>query len=150
MTDPDKKRFNVNDILGDFDTDERGNPLILQDRSGELVDKDGNRVNEKGYLIDGETGDVVEKEQKRKVFDFRDLDERGELPPPFNLERFNFNVHDVRGYFDRDSDGNELIFNRRDSNGYLIDKLGRKVNANGYLIDDNGNLVDKRGRVKLS
>jgi hypothetical protein len=136
MTDPDKKRFNVNDILGEFDRDERGNPLILQDKKGELVDKDGNRVNEKGYLIDENTGDVVEKEKKRKIFDFNSLDDRGELPPPFNLERFNFNPHDVRGHFDRDADGNEIIWNRKDQNGNLIDKLGRRVNKQGYLIDN--------------
>lgn len=29
MRDADKRRFNVNDILGDFDRDERGHPLIL-------------------------------------------------------------------------------------------------------------------------
>ena len=127
MVDPDKKRFNINDILGEFDRDEKGNPLILQDKKGDLIDKDGNRVNEKGYLIDKITGDVVEKEKKRKIFDNKDLDERGELPPPFNLERFNFNAHDVRGYFDRDADGNEII-DKRDSHGNLIDKLGRRIN----------------------
>jgi hypothetical protein len=92
---------------------------------------------------------VVEKEKKRKIFDFNDLDERGELPPPYNLERYNFNPHDVRGYFDRDEKGNEIIGNRRDSSGNLVDKLGRRVNKHGYLIDNKGNLVDKRGRIKL-
>lgn len=29
MRDLDKKRFNVNDILGDFDRDDRGNLVIL-------------------------------------------------------------------------------------------------------------------------
>jgi len=29
MRDLDKKRFNVNDILGDFDRDEKGNLVIL-------------------------------------------------------------------------------------------------------------------------
>jgi hypothetical protein len=150
MTDTDKKRFNVNDILGDFDRDNKGNPLILQDKDGDLIDKDGNRVNEKGYLIDDKTGDVVEKEKKIKIFDFEELDERGELPPPFNLERFNFNGHDVRGYFDKDANGNEIIGNRRNSQGHPVDKLGRMVNKQGYLIDKKGNLVDKRGRIKLN
>jgi len=122
MRDPEKRRFNVNDILGEFDRDEKGNLVILQEnKSGNLIDKDGNRVNEKGYLIDAKTGDVVEKEKGRKIFDAKELDERGELPPPYNLERFNFNIHDVRGYFDRDDHGNE----------------------------SEGNLVDKRGRIKM-
>ncbi len=29
MTDPNKRKFNVNDILGEFDRDEKGNPVIL-------------------------------------------------------------------------------------------------------------------------
>ena len=29
MKDPEKRRFNVNDILGEFDRDDRGNPMIL-------------------------------------------------------------------------------------------------------------------------
>ena len=101
-------------------------------------------------MIDEHTGDIVEKENGRKIFDFNDLDERGELPAPFNLERFNFNIHDVRGYFDRDANGDEIIWNRRDGNGNLIDKLGRLVNEHGYLVDKHGNLVDKRGRIKLN
>ena len=62
MRDPQKRKFNVNDILGEFDRDDRGHPLILQDKSGGLVDKDGSRVNEKGYLVDPRTGDILEKE----------------------------------------------------------------------------------------
>ena len=29
MTDPDKRKFNVNDILGNFDRDEKGNLIML-------------------------------------------------------------------------------------------------------------------------
>lgn len=29
MKDPEKRKFNVNDILGDFDRDDKGNLLIL-------------------------------------------------------------------------------------------------------------------------
>lgn len=149
MIDAEKRKFNVNDILGQFDRDDKGNPVILQDPKGAFIDKDGNKVNQKGYLIDETTGDVVEKENGKKIFDFLDLDERGELPPPFNLERFNFNVHDIRGYFDRDAEGNEIIPSRKDADGNLIDRLGRKVNSEGYLVDKKGNMVDKRGRIKL-
>ena len=60
MIDPEKRHFNVHDILGDFDRDDRGNLVMLQNKDGLLVDKNGNRVNEKGYLIDGKTGDVLE------------------------------------------------------------------------------------------
>jgi len=72
------------------------------------------------------------------------------LPPPFNLERYNFNAHDVRGYFDKDKDGNDIVKNlKRDKQGFFVDKLGRRVNLHGYLIDMYGNLVDKRLHVKL-
>lgn len=84
-----------------------------------------------------------------KMFDKNELDETGEIYPPFNLERYNFNPHDVRGYFDRDSDGNEQISKRRDRKGNLVDKIGRRVNKEGFLIDTRGNLIDKRGRIRL-
>jgi hypothetical protein len=74
-------------------------------------------VNEKGYLIDKATGDVLEKEHLRPVFQKAELDEKGEIPPPFNIERFNFNPHDVRGHFDRDADGNEIIGNLKNASG---------------------------------
>ena len=118
MVDPEKRKFNVNDILGDFDRDEKSNLVLLQNKDGLAVDKLGNRVNEKGYLIDDKTGDVVEKEKHKKVFDKKDLDEKGEIPPPFNLEKYNFNPHDVRGYFDRDpATGQEIIPTKRNEKG---------------------------------
>ncbi len=117
MRDPDKRRFNVNDILGDLDRDERGNLVMLQNKEGVAVDKQGQVVNEKGYLIDQKTGDVVEREMKKKVFGKDDLDEKGEIPPPFNLEKYNFNPHDVRGYFDRDSSGHEVLPTKKNAQG---------------------------------
>lgn len=149
MRDPHKRKFNVNDILGEFDRDDKGNVVILENDKGELVDKNGQRVNEKGYLIDSKTGDVLENQKMKKIFDKKELDERGEIPPPFNLEKYNFNPHDIRGYFDRDANGQELIGSRRNEKGQIIDKLGRLCNDQGYLIDNLGNLVDKRGRRRL-
>jgi hypothetical protein len=115
MVNPDLRKFNVNDILGDFDRDDKGNLVMLQNKDGLYVDKNGTSVNEKGYLIDTNTGDVVEKEMRKKVFDKKDLDEKGEIPPPFNIEKYNFNPHDVRGYFDRDKNGNEIIGNKKNN-----------------------------------
>ena len=51
MRDPTKRKFNENDILGDFDRDEKGNIIIQQNGKGENIDKKGRMVNEKGYLI---------------------------------------------------------------------------------------------------
>jgi hypothetical protein len=69
MRNPEMRKFNVNDILGDLDRDDKGNLVMLHDKKGGYVDKSGNNVNEKGYLIDEKTGDVVEKENGKKVFD---------------------------------------------------------------------------------
>jgi hypothetical protein len=41
MRDPEKRKFNVNDILGDFDRDDKGNIIILENDKKELVDKKG-------------------------------------------------------------------------------------------------------------
>jgi hypothetical protein len=61
MRDPEKRRFNVHDILGDLDRDDKGNLIIPNmSKKGEIFDKNGNRINEKGYLIDGNTGDILE------------------------------------------------------------------------------------------
>ena len=96
---------------------------MLQDQKGVLVKKQSNNEKKKKKKNDEMSGDVVEKENGKKVFDKSDLDERGELPPPFNLERYNFNPHDVRGYFDRDpSTGDEIIGNRKNAKGQIIDK----------------------------
>lgn len=55
----------------------------------------------------------------------------------------------MRGYFDRDAEGEEIIPTKTDASGKTIDKLGRRVNEHGFLVDEQGNLVDKRGRIKL-
>jgi hypothetical protein len=56
----EKRTFNENDIIGDFDSDEKGNIMLLQNKEGKYIDKLGRIVNEKGYLINPETGDVIE------------------------------------------------------------------------------------------
>ena len=39
------------------------------------------------------------------MFDKKELDERGEIPAPFNVEKYNFNPHLSRGDFDYDKNG---------------------------------------------
>ena len=59
--DSQKRTFNENDILGEFDRDEKGGIIVLQDDTGQYVDKMGRRVNERGYLLDPKgSGDIVE------------------------------------------------------------------------------------------
>ena len=43
------------------------------------------------------------------MFDNEDIDERGEIPAPFCVEKHNFNPHNIRGDFDFDSQGNPIL-----------------------------------------
>jgi hypothetical protein len=85
--------------LGTFDRDERGNIILLTNERGQLVDKKNRRVNEKGYLLD-QNGNVVETTTGKKMFTKVELDERGELPAPYCLEKHNFNAHEIKGDVD--------------------------------------------------
>jgi len=38
MRNPELRKFNVNDILGDLERDEKGNLVILPNKQGQLVD----------------------------------------------------------------------------------------------------------------
>lgn len=81
------------------------------------------------------------------MFDKKDLDDRGEIPAPFCVEKYNFNPHNIRGDFDYDKEGNPKIL--KNKKGELVDKKGRKVNKKGYLVDPNGNILDKSGKKKF-
>ena len=71
----ENRNFNENDILGEFERDTKGNIILLENKKGQIVDTKGALVNEKGYLIDGVSGNVIEKEQQRTVFKKSELDE---------------------------------------------------------------------------
>ena len=61
------------------------------------MDRQGRPSNNRGYLINPKTGDVVEGITGKRIqmFPFEDLDDRGELPAPFCVEKYNFNPHDL-------------------------------------------------------
>jgi hypothetical protein len=56
----DLRTFNVNDILGDLERDDKGNVVINQDQGGDNCDKQGNFTNQRGYLLDKNSGAVIE------------------------------------------------------------------------------------------
>jgi len=90
----ESRRFNECDIIGDLDRDEKGNVLANQDENtGQFLDKNGKPTNERGYLTNPATGDVINNLNGDKMFDKKELDEKGELPAPFNVEKHNFNPH---------------------------------------------------------
>lgn len=75
------------------------------------------------------------------------MDEKGEVPAPFCLEKYNFNPHNIRGEFDLDQDDRPKIIKKK--NGDMVDKKGKRVNRQGYLEDKYGNIIDKNGRKKF-
>jgi hypothetical protein len=81
----------------------------LDENNGNYFDLDGNQTNLRGYLVDPKTGDIVNNLNGDKMFDKKELDERGEIPAPFNVEKYNFNPHLSRGDFDYDKNGKPIV-----------------------------------------
>lgn len=138
-----KRTFNECDILGEFDRDDKGNVIVLQNEMGHYIDKQGRDVNERGYLKDPSSGDIVENMNNRTMFKKDDIDERGEIPAPFCVDKFNFNPNMVRGDLDYDRAGRPVF-----SKG-MLDKQGKPVNKKGWLVDGQGNICDIHGRKKF-
>ena len=175
----ESRKFNECDIIGDFERDEKGNVVAGEPdaRTGKFKDLSGNETNERGYLIDSK-GDVINNLNGEKMFGKGDLDERGEVPAPFNVEKHNFNPHLIRGDFDHDRNGRAIVTPGKGtvsgtspgkssrkagspqrgagSKGSpsragpeFADKRGSKVSSRGYRIDEDGHLVDAYGRKKF-
>lgn len=145
---PNQRTFNENDILGEFDSDEKGNIIVLQDKDGNYIDKRGRRVNERGYLIDPQTGDIVEMHAKQKMFGKDEIDERGEIPAPYCVEKHNFNPFKLRGDFDINWQTKKPLI-LRNRQGDTVDKFGRLVNSRGWLVNRAGHIVDFMGVKKF-
>lgn len=45
-------KFNIKKVLGNFEMDPLGNPILDKGPNGQLVDRDGKLVNQRGYLVD--------------------------------------------------------------------------------------------------
>jgi hypothetical protein len=71
-------KFNVKNVLGDFEMDPLGNPILDKDPKGNLIDRKAKKVNSKGYLTDKE-GNVIDKNGK-KMFDKQLLDNENDIP----------------------------------------------------------------------
>lgn len=74
-------KFNIKSILGDFEMDPLGNPILDRDAKGNLIDRAGRRVNSKGYLVD-KNGNVINKHGKQ-VFEKELLDADEDIPKVF-------------------------------------------------------------------
>ena len=81
------------------------------------------------------------------MFASDEMDERGEVPAPFCIEKYNFNPHNILGDFDY-SDGKPILM--KTAQGFQVDKKARRVNNNGWFtIPNQGHIVDKDGRKKF-
>jgi hypothetical protein len=123
--DPKARNFNEADILGNLERDRKGNVIVPD----ELKDGNNRKINPKGYLLDSDDN-VVDKAKGDVMFKKDELDDMGEIPAPFCVEKFNFNPFAIK------------------ANG--SPKRGRKVNSKGWLTDNDGNIIEDRfGRVKF-
>ena len=74
-------KFNVKNVLGDFEMDPLGNPILDRDTDGHFIDRKGKLVNQKGYLVDSQ-GNVINKNGKC-TFEKKLLDNEQDIPKVF-------------------------------------------------------------------
>lgn len=138
------RSFNENDILGELSRDEKGLVVV---QKGQTKDKEGNPINQLGYLVDGASGAILENQNFQQMFAAEELDNKGDIPAPFNFERHNFNPHSLMGDFDYQDGKPELM---KSAQGFFMDKKGRRCNKFGWMVLTNqGHLVDVSGRKKF-
>ena len=77
-------KFNIDNIMGDFEMSPLSEPILDQDQNGNFIDRKGRMVNSRGYLIDKE-GNVIDKRGKR-MFDKVVLTAEGEIPKIFRMQ----------------------------------------------------------------
>jgi hypothetical protein len=132
--------------MGEFDKDEKGNIILLTNSKGNLVCKNGRKVNEKGYLRDRYGHILYGSKDRVRAFSQNDLDERGEIPLPYSWDRYNFNAFEVTG----NTQKNKLDTSFSNKNDNLTDANGYQVNKMGLLTDQNGNMISRSdGEIKL-
>jgi hypothetical protein len=107
-------------------------------------------VNPKGYTISLEhNGAVINKYNYNVMFMPEELDENGEIPNPYKVERLNFNPFEIMGDFDYDKHTMKPIILKSKKTGKLVDKNLRQVNQFGYFIDEGGNIVNHESKIRL-
>ena len=108
-----QREFNENMCLGNFKRDECGKIIdrdrVIQQRN--YRDRDEQLVNDKGYLINEQTGAIRSRYTYEDLFmgQTKEMEFLGELPMPYRLERHNFNPHKCMGNFDY-NENNKPIF----------------------------------------
>ena len=140
--DPEKRNFNENDILGDFERDTDASVIIPRHKK----DKMGEKSNPLGYLVNP-NGDILNNRDKGVMFEKDKLNDNDELPAPFGVEKFNFNPIRALGNLDYFRNGEPKI--KELPNGMKTDKKGDPVTEKGWRIDENDNMIDNNGHKKF-
>lgn len=52
-------KFNIDNITGDFELSPLSEPILSEDKNGNLIDRKGRLVNPRGYLIDP-AGNIID------------------------------------------------------------------------------------------
>ena len=99
--------------------------------------------------MEPETGNILSNKTGQTVFACKDLDERGHIPMPFAIEKFNFNPFDLLGTFFYDDVEDPTSFQKNQRSGRYIDELGRSVTQQGFLADAQGSLIDIHGHKRF-
>ena len=99
-----------------------------------------------GYLANPD-GDILNNRDGGKMMDKDQLSDKGDLPAPLNVEKYNFNPIKSLGDFDYNMNGEPKIKPNKD--GSLGDKKGNPVSEKGWRVDPKGNLIDNYGNKKF-
>jgi hypothetical protein len=88
--------FDIEDIIGDFQIDNKGNNLIIKTKDGKLNDKYGRDVNRRGYLVDEEKNVIT----KRGIFIFyrEEIDDDDEIPAPYCYNKHKKRLYKVEAF----------------------------------------------------
>ena len=142
----EKYNFNPHDCFGNFDYDEREQPIILKDPEGNRIDRNLRLVNASGWLIDKNYNIINNLGQV--LFLKEQLLPKGEIPNLFNFEGVEYSIKSVMGLFERHLHSKEIILGHTSQNKFTsCDLRQRKVNSKGYLLDKPGNIIDKSGKI---
>ena len=144
----DRRTFNEIDIIGDLDRDDRGNLILTRFDGKNGQDRRNRAVNQYGYMIDL-SGNIINNKTGRVAFAFKDLDEKGNIPMPYSVEKYNFNPFEMLGTFFYDDYDDPLSFKRGHRGGKDIDELGQVVSVQGFLQDAEGSLLDRNGTKRF-
>ncbi|CDW75779.1 UNKNOWN [Stylonychia lemnae] len=85
--------FDLTEIMGEFEVDPEGFSLIIKGKDGKLNDREGRRVNKKGYLIDIE-GNIISNKDAI-IFRADEIDTDDEIPAPFYFEKKSENKYKI-------------------------------------------------------